>query len=395
MTRLTSYVGYDDRINPHNILSCDDLVRKYITMHFAFSITEYFPFGGAQQDFFAVASAIAKRGHKISIITTGWQGERDSNWTFFLLEQKTQTNHGRLQELSDYVVELKQQQQFDAVIGFTRMTGLDIYFAADNSFIATNYKGLKRLLPRYRTYAHIERSLFANKDLKTFFLTEKQQNQYHSCLPLNSNNCVILPVCVDKVFQYTEQKWQEARRWRQSGLIDQNRIVLLFVAADFKTKGLDRIINALGQLDEHKQAKFSLWIVGGGKIEKYKEKLERLPQIDYKFWGGQADMAQFYLAADYLIHPARKEAAGMVIAEAMAARLPIYITDICGYEFLAKDDDDSVIMQEQTISAELFNALQAIAMESSIPNRGMGSPQILYGSRAEFCADQIEEWCGQ
>ncbi|RKZ94965.1 MAG: glycosyl transferase family 1 [Gammaproteobacteria bacterium] len=364
-------------------------------MHFAFAITEYFPFGGAQRDFFAVVTAIADRGHEISIITTGWQGEKDSNWKLFLLEQKTQTNHGRLQELSNYVISLKQQHHFDAVVGFTRMTGLDIYFAADNSFTATRYKGLKWLLPRYRTYANIERTLFENSDLKTFFLTEKQFNQYRTCFNLNPDQSVILPVCVDKSFQYSEQKWQQARQWRKLESTDLNRIVLLFVAADFKTKGLDRIISALQQLDSNKQAKFSLWIVGDGKDKKYKAKLERLPQIEYKFWGGQAELSQFYLAADYLIHPARKEAAGMVIAEALAARLPIYITDICGYSFLVDDDDESVILDENVVVAELADALQAIAMKSSIPSRGMGSPQISYGSRAKICADQIEVWCGQ
>ncbi|MFW5450649.1 MAG: glycosyltransferase family 4 protein [Methylophagaceae bacterium] len=362
-------------------------------MHFAFAITEYFPFGGAQRDFFAVVTAMAKRGHKISIITTGWQGEKDPNWEFFLLEQKTPTNHGRLQELSDYVITLKQQHYFDAVVGFTRMAGLDIYFAADNSFVATRHKGLKRLLPRYRTYANIERVLFSNSDLKTFFLTEKQRTQYQSCFQLNLKNSVILPVCVDQSFQYTEQKWQSARQWRQAELADPNKIVLLFVAADFKTKGLDRIIDAIEQLDENKQAKFSLWIVGDGKAEKYKARLDRLPQIDYKFWGGQAELSQFYLAVDYLIHPARKEAAGMVIAEALAARLPVYITDICGYAFLTNGDEYSVILREQTIAAELIEALQTIAMKALIPERGAGSDQISYQSRSEFCADQIESWC--
>ncbi len=364
-------------------------------MHFAFAITEYFPFGGAQRDFIAVVTAMANRGHKISIITTAWQGEKNPNWQYFFLGHREKTNHGRMQALSDYLEEVKQQQYFDAVIGFTKMTGLDIYFAADNCFRATKYKGFNRLLPRYRCYANIERSLFADKDLKVFYLTEIQRQQYQSSFDLEQQNNVILPVCVDDSFRYDEDAWQAAREWRQSQLNDDNKIVLLFVAADFKTKGLDRVIDAFEQLDDAEQARYALWIVGTGKVNQYQAQLDKLPNIKYTFFGGQSELRQFYLAADYLVHPARKEAAGMVLAEAMAAKLPLCVTDVCGYAFLAKDDSESVILDQNNVVSELASFLKKIAMKSVMPKRGDGSEQVLNVSRADFCADKIEEWVSE
>jgi UDP-glucose:(heptosyl)LPS alpha-1,3-glucosyltransferase len=38
-------------------------------------------------------------------------------------------------------------------------------------------------------------------------------------------------------------------------------------------------------------------------------------------------------AADLLVHPARSELAGHVLIEAMAAGLPVLVSDICGYAF--------------------------------------------------------------
>jgi len=361
-------------------------------MHFAFAITEYFPFGGAQREFFSIVTAMANRGHQISVITTGWQGEKNPDWHYHVLNQKAQTNHGRMQELSDYVINLKQQHHFDAVVGFTRMAGLDVYYCVDNSFVATRFKGLKRLLPRYQTYANIERAVFSKSDLKTFFMTERQRVQYQSCFNLNMNESVILPVCVDEVFQYTEQKWQAAQQRRQAQLGNLSNVVLLFVAADFKTKGLDRIIDVIEHLDKEERAKFTLWIVGGGKAEKYQKDLELLPEVEFKFWGGQSNLDQFYLAADYLIHPARIESAGMVIAEALASNLPIYVTDVCGYGFLANDDPKSVILRDENVVADLSESLRKIAKRLAVPERGTGSSQILYSSRAEFCAEQLEQW---
>jgi UDP-glucose:(heptosyl)LPS alpha-1,3-glucosyltransferase len=37
------------------------------------------------------------------------------------------------------------------------------------------------------------------------------------------------------------------------------------------------------------------------------------------------------LAADLLVHPARSEAAGMVLLEALVAGLPVVVSGVCGY----------------------------------------------------------------
>jgi len=361
-------------------------------MHFAFAITEYFPFGGAQRDFIAIVTAMAKRGHQISIITTAWQGEKNTDWQYFILEHKEKTNHGQMNALSKYLVEVKEKNNFDAVIGFTKMLGLDIYFAADNCFTATKYKGFNTFLPRYRTYAKIEKNLFSDPELNVFYLTDMQRQQYQAAFDIAQQNNVILPVCVDDSFRYDQAAWQEARRWRDSQLKESNKIVLLFVAADFKTKGLDRVIDALASLEQAELSKFTLWIVGTGKRKSYQDKLEKLTVLDYHFFGGQSALRPFYLAADYLIHPARKEAAGMVLAEAMAAKLPICVTDCCGYAFLAEDDAESVLLDKDDVLSELSHFLRALTMKAEIPPRGEGSERVLSVSRAEFCADQIESW---
>ncbi|MCX4187620.1 glycosyltransferase family 4 protein [Methylophaga sp. OBS4] len=362
-------------------------------MHFAFAITEYFPYGGAQRDFYAVVAEMAQRGHQISVITLGWHGDKPENWTLFELEKSQPTNHGRIKALSDYVVSLKQQGLFDVVVGFTKLAGLDIYFAADPCFTANRYRGLRRLLPRYRTYAAIEKKLFENQTLKVFFLTEHQRNQYRQNFNIADDNQLLLPVCVEPAFHFTPATFEQARSWRRQELQDQQRILLLFVAADFNTKGLDRVIDALATLTEQQRARFELWIVGNGKQQSYENRLAQLASVRYRFWGGQTDLSHFYLAADYLVHPARKEAAGMVLAEAAAARLPMLISDICGYAFLAGNDTLSAIMPEKNVIAALGTKLTTIAGQEKPVGRSVVNPQVSAASRAKLCADQIEKWC--
>lgn len=359
-------------------------------MHFAFAITEYFPFGGAQRDFYAVVEAMAKRSHQISVITLGWHGDKPADWHLYELEKNQATNHGRIRALSNYVVSLKQQGLFDVVVGFTKLEGLDIYFAADPCFTANRYRGLKRLLPRYRTYAAIEKNLFENPSLHNFFLTQHQKNQYQTSFGLNPDNNYLLPVCVDTAFHYNEDKFKQARQWRRSYENQAGRQLLLFVAADFNTKGLDRVIAALANLTEQQQAQFELWVVGNGKQAAYENSLKQIRQLQYRFWGGQTELAPFYFAADYLVHPARKEAAGMVLAEAAAARLPMFISDVCGYGFLAEQDSKSKVLEQKTIVNELAQVLSRLQLP---PSRTDKTDAVSALSRAELCADQIEAWC--
>ncbi|KGM08131.1 UDP-glucose:(heptosyl) LPS alpha1,3-glucosyltransferase WaaG [Methylophaga thiooxydans] len=360
-------------------------------MHFAFAITEYFPFGGAQRDFYFVVEAMAKRGHQISVITLGWHGDKPSDWQLYELEKNQATNHGRIRALSNYVVSLKQQGLFDYVVGFTKLAGLDVYFAADPCFTANRYRGLKRLLPRYRTYAAIEKTLFETAHLHSFFLTQHQQDQYQTSFGLNPNNNYLLPVSVGESFHYSAEKFAAARQWRKQYEQDTGRFLLLFVAADFNTKGLDRVIAALARLSEQQQSHFELWIVGNGKQSAYENKLNMLRQLRFTFWGGQTDLAPFYFAADYLVHPARKEAAGMVLAEAAAARLPMLISDVCGYGFLAEQDKQSMVLDDKVIVHDLAKVLSGLT--SSLPVRSDKNLNVSASSRAELCADQIETWC--
>ncbi len=362
-------------------------------MHYALAISEYFPLGGAQRDFFAVATALAARGHTISVITSAWQGDCPDNWYCYTLARRSFSNHGRMKALSAKIGTLKQQHRFDVVIGFSRLHHIDVFFAADGCFRARALSGLKQYLPRYQHAAETERELFANPDLKSLFLIEAQQQQYanYADIDINAHNSIVIPVSVAKENLYSAAVFEAARIWRQAQGVSEEDIVLLMVAADFHTKGLDRIIAALAQCSAAEQSRCILWVVGDGKAAQYQSKLDKLA-VRTQFWGGQTEVTQFYLAADCLLHPARKEAAGMVIAEALAARLPVCVSDVCGYAFLAVADPASAIIDQNDTVAGLTTFLQQMAVTFKPNQRGKGSAAIGTQSRAEFCANQIEQW---
>jgi len=73
-------------------------------------------------------------------------------------------------------------------------------------------------------------------------------------------------------------------------------------------------------------------VVGDGDVPRFRRIAERFGLNErVHFTGGRDDLERFYRAADLLIHPARVEAAGHVLLEALVSGLPVLVTENCGY----------------------------------------------------------------
>ena len=44
-------------------------------MNFAFAIFKYFPFGGLQRDMLRMAEAAVRRGHRVTVFASSWDGD--------------------------------------------------------------------------------------------------------------------------------------------------------------------------------------------------------------------------------------------------------------------------------------------------------------------------------
>jgi UDP-glucose:(heptosyl)LPS alpha-1,3-glucosyltransferase len=114
------------------------------------------------------------------------------------------------------------------------------------------------------------------------------------------------------------------------GVLD-NEPVFLFVGNNFEHKGLARALHALGAYRQ-KFGTGLLWVIGRGSQQPYK-KLMQQQRITYKvtFFGLMDEsIAPYYTAADGLLFFSRFETFGMVVAEALAAGLPVLVTPTVG-----------------------------------------------------------------
>ena len=116
--------------------------------------------------------------------------------------------------------------------------------------------------------------------------------------------------------------------------LDATRKLILFVANDFARKGLDALLGAMAVIKKQAEAEPTfkmplLMIVGGGQpsIHIYQKRAELLGVgSDVQFEGAQKDMPTYYFAADVLAHPTLEDSFGMVVLEALAHQLPVFVS---------------------------------------------------------------------
>lgn len=311
-------------------------------MNLVFCLYEYFPFGGLQRDFLKIARTAMARGHAVRVLTMDWQGEKPAGLDVRLLPHAAVSNHRRCLKFTRTVSQLLPEMQCDAVVGFNKMPGLDVYFAADSCYQARMRRTrllVARLQGRYRTYAEFERAVFSPASgTEILLLSPQEQSRFMKYYGTPAERFHLLPpgIAQDR-FRPADAPAVRAGTRAEFGLAD-DHLLLLMIGSGFQTKGVDRAIRAVAGLPESLRKRIRLFIIGKGKIDAFAglaKKMRLAEQV--AFLGGRDDVPKFLLAADLLLHPARTENTGTVLVEAMAAGLPVVVTENCGYAFHVRE----------------------------------------------------------
>lgn len=306
-------------------------------MRFAFLLYKYFPYGGMQRDFRRFVEEVQRRGHGCRVYCIVWQGEPIDGVDLRLAPVSAFSNHRRDERFLAWVQADLAQEPVDGLIGFNKMPGLDVYYAADPCYIdkALNGRGwLYRRGARFRHFAQWEKAVFdehSNTDI--LLISESERVKFERHYHTSPERLHQLPPGVSRDRCATDDAQQRRKAMRQSLGLEPQELTLLLVGSGFITKGLDRAIQSVANVREAQPSvKLRLLVVGQDKQRRFKRLSKRLGVEDaVSFLGGRDDIPDLMQGADLLIHPARAEAAGIVLLEAVVAGLPVVVTDVCGY----------------------------------------------------------------
>ncbi|MDH4134466.1 MAG: glycosyltransferase family 4 protein [Gammaproteobacteria bacterium] len=151
--------------------------------------------------------------------------------------------------------------------------------------------------------------------------------------------------------------------------------LLLFVANDYKRKGLDVLLKALGKLpkDVH------LAVVGNpAHIAHYRQLAESMAiATRVHFMGSQDALDLVYRAADCLAHPTLEDTYAMVVLEAMAHGLPVVVSGPahCGISRELQDGFEALLLHDPrdatALAAMLRTVLEDSAMAAQLRQQGL------------------------
>ena len=304
-------------------------------MRLAFALYKYFPYGGLARDFMRIANICIEHGHTADVYVMEWHGDFVESYHVHVLNCKGFSNHAKVADFHRQLAEHLNTEQYDGVIGFNKIPDLDVYYAADPCYVDrfSGFFSLSKFTPRYRFYAAIEEAVFGRQS-KTLCLmiSDVQAALFQSHYHTPNQRLLMLPPGIDPNRRKSDDAVQRRLDFRTKLQLNDDDLMILMVGTGFKTKGVDRAMSALAALPDSLRDKSQLMIVGEDDIAHY-QRLAKTMGIGDKvhFMGGRSDVPEFLLAADVLLHPARKDNTGTVILEALVAGLPVLVTDVCGY----------------------------------------------------------------
>lgn len=375
-------------------------------MKLVFALYKYFPYGGLQRDMLAIARECAARGHEVEIFCQSWSGDypEDSTVQVNILKDQRRwwmsaanhrKNHRFHQDLGKALARIRP----DCVVGFNRIPGLDVYYAADTCFKAKLYRErpwIYRLLPRYRQFLRDEAALFSPGGATHILaIAQAAMDEYQHFHQTPAERFSLLPpgISRDRINQNAERLWV----LHEEFCLEKNTKIVLMVGSGFRTKGLDRAIHALAALPEGLRQQTHLVIVGEDNAAPFVEQAKMLGITgNIHFLGGRKDIPQLLKSADLLIHPAYREAAGMVLLEAAVAGLPLITTEVCGYSPYVKEQQLGIVLPLPFVQQRLNEALTT-ALTDDVKRKAWHDNGLRFAQAADIydmpkhAADRIEK----
>ncbi len=327
----------------------------------AFCLFKYFPYGGLQRDFLRIALETQARGFNIRIYTLEWEGDIPAGFEIIIVPVSALTNHTRYRKYYVWVDSALKKDPVERLIGFNKMPGLDVYFAADSCYEdkARNQRSWAyRLTPRYGLFSEFEESVFSRDSETEILMISSAQiplfEQYYSTLPERFH--LLSPgIARDRIAPANRDEIRADFRGEMK--LGDDEIQLLMIGSGFITKGLDRVLIAMAALPKSLRDRTRLIVIGQDNPNTFRRMAKKLGLSNrVSILKGRDDVPRFLIGADLLVHPAYAENAGMVLLEAIVAGLPVIATDICGYApYIEKADAGELI--PSPFQQETFNVM--------------------------------------
>ena len=249
----------------------------------------------------------------------------------------------------------------DVSMGFDKTWGQDVLYpqgglhaasAAHNQlkFSGGFTRGIaalgKWLDPAAWSFARLERKQYLAPArplvVVNSFMVRKHFEQYYGVPP---ESVRVVRSAIDPMRFAADDRLKRRHEERGRWMVFPEETVGLFVAMNYRLKGLAPLLNALALVPRDKP--FKLVVVGHPKYGRYLKQAENLGVADrVRFLGHRNDPKDCYFGADFLVHPTFYDPCSLVALEALACGLPVITSKYNGASELLTPPTDGIVIDD-------------------------------------------------
>jgi len=295
--------------------------------------------GGTERDFYRTTEGLRDLGHDVHLFCAEFGVSPPEGVQAHRVPLLPVGRTARVLSFAFLAPKIIQSYRCDVVVGFGRMVQQDILRSGGGSHrvflqkMAEGEGALRRVWHKvslyHRSVLAIERLQYRPQGYKKILAVSSEVRReiidtYH----VPADKIVVIYNGVDQERFHPRNRDGARGSIRKQWGIPPEAPLVLFVGSGFKRKGLDRLLRVWGS---PRLAGFYLLVAGeDGQRGRYRSWAEREAQGRVVFAGRQDAIEGFYGTADLLALPARQEAFGNVVLEALASGLPVLVTGAVG-----------------------------------------------------------------
>jgi UDP-glucose:(heptosyl)LPS alpha-1,3-glucosyltransferase len=375
-------------------------------LNILFCIDQYRPSrGGAEKYLSDLAAALAERGHSITVAAL--EAEEDDVVAQLKIRAPRFPRVLRETVFASKAARLKRGGTFDRVVGFRHMLDVDRFQPHEGLFVdslrgsirpvSTN-PALRRLLffrkllsPKNLFFLYADRRLFRrNPGLKTAALSSMTARSIGTRYGAWKPDIAMIPNGVERA--RFKPHPGEGSRIREELRIPSRSRILLFVAHNFRLKGLREALEGFSRYLEQKGDALFL-VAGRGKAGPYRKIIQsRRLEHSVIFLGPRSDMIDLYAAADLLVHPTFYDPCSLVVLEAFGAGVPVITTRYNGAAELMQGRGAGRILEDPRDSQAMAEAVREILDGGDYDSFAREAARIGEENSFETHVEKVEKW---
>jgi UDP-glucose:(heptosyl)LPS alpha-1,3-glucosyltransferase len=343
-------------------------------MNIAFCHESVLPARGGCETYIAdLTRRLARDGHEIHLYACRWDaGALPPSVRFHALPAVRGPRFLRHWRFGAACLQALETNEHDVSVGFDKTWGQDVIFpqgglhSASAQHTILKYRGgISRSLARagkwfdlaHWSFKALERRQYLGVHRPLIVVnSEMVQQHFQRYLGIEPADVRVVRSAIDPDRFVEHERLRRRSECRQEWGVAADDTVALFVAMNYRLKGLEPLLHAVGRLPD--QPALHLLVAGQPRTDVYQRLARRLGiSRRVHFLGPRQDVQNCYFAADLLIHPTFYDPCSLVVLEALACGLPVITTRFNGASELLHPPREGYVVDNPQDDQELAHCM--------------------------------------